>query len=186
MESFSSRMSKLIFRVKLSIQILRTILPHSSAAKFCRQVLKNYYGNTHFIFGRKILNDSIEDNILLNLNSASLSFVGIEWLINFLRYQKMGGKRSFSAVAHLAHNGCSKASKGLRSVSDSTCSKVEADYNPPHTTETLIGYTACCAVVHYFNRFITVVLKSKSPISYFSILYCCLSKYNSIKGRSGA
>src|SRR5690554_3942318 len=64
------------------------------------------------------------------------------------------------------------ASKGLRAISYQDTRKVEADYNPPHTTETLIGYTACCAVVHYFNRFITVVLKSKSPISYFSILYC--------------
>jgi len=35
------------------------------------------------------------------------------------------------------------ASKGLRAISYQVTQKVEAGYNPSHTTETLIGYTAC-------------------------------------------
>jgi hypothetical protein len=42
------------------------------------------------------------------------------------------------------------ASKGLRAMSYQVTRKVEADYNPSHTSETLIGYTACCAVVHLY------------------------------------
>jgi len=35
------------------------------------------------------------------------------------------------------------ASKGLRAISYQVTRKVEAGYSPSHTTETLIGYTAC-------------------------------------------
>ncbi len=35
------------------------------------------------------------------------------------------------------------ASKGLRAISCQVTKKVEAGYNPSHTTEPLIGYTAC-------------------------------------------
>jgi hypothetical protein len=35
------------------------------------------------------------------------------------------------------------ASKGLRAISYQGTRKVEAGYKPSHTTETLIGYTAC-------------------------------------------
>jgi len=37
------------------------------------------------------------------------------------------------------------ASKGLRAIPYQVTQKVEAGYNPSHTTETLIGYTACWA-----------------------------------------
>jgi len=35
------------------------------------------------------------------------------------------------------------ASKGLRAMSYQVTRKVEAGFKPWHTTETLIGYTAC-------------------------------------------
>jgi len=35
------------------------------------------------------------------------------------------------------------ASKGSREISCQVTQKVEASYNPLHTTETLIGYTVC-------------------------------------------
>jgi len=40
-------------------------------------------------------------------------------------------------------NGGGMASKGLRAISCQFTQKVEAGYKPSHTTETLIGYTAC-------------------------------------------
>jgi len=43
----------------------------------------------------------------------------------------------------MACNGGGMASKGLREISYQVTRKVEAGYNPSHTTETLIGYTAC-------------------------------------------
>jgi len=36
------------------------------------------------------------------------------------------------------------ASKGLRAISCQVTRNVEAGYKLSHTTETLIGYTACC------------------------------------------
>jgi len=36
------------------------------------------------------------------------------------------------------------ASKGLRAIFYHGTRKVEAGYNPSHTTETLIGYIVCC------------------------------------------
>jgi hypothetical protein len=39
------------------------------------------------------------------------------------------------------------ASKGLRAISYQLKQEVEAGYNPSHTTETLIGYTACWLLV---------------------------------------
>lgn len=42
------------------------------------------------------------------------------------------------------------ASKGLRAISYHITGRVEAGYNPLHTTETLIGYTAYCAFVLFF------------------------------------
>jgi hypothetical protein len=41
-------------------------------------------------------------------------------------------------------NGGGMASKGLRAILCQVTRKFEAGYNPSHTTETLIGYTACC------------------------------------------
>jgi len=38
------------------------------------------------------------------------------------------------------------ASKGLRAISCQGTREVEAGYYPSHTTETLIGYTACCVL----------------------------------------
>jgi len=35
------------------------------------------------------------------------------------------------------------ASKGLRAIFCQYTRKLEADYNPSHTTETLTGHTAC-------------------------------------------
>jgi len=35
------------------------------------------------------------------------------------------------------------ASKGLRAISYQDTRKIEAGYKPSHTSETLIGYTAC-------------------------------------------
>ena len=43
----------------------------------------------------------------------------------------------------LAANGGGMASKGLRAISCQVTRNVEAGYNPSHTSETLIGYTAC-------------------------------------------
>ncbi len=44
----------------------------------------------------------------------------------------------------MCSNGGGMASKGLGAISCQGTRKVEAGYKPPHTTETLIGYTACC------------------------------------------
>jgi len=43
----------------------------------------------------------------------------------------------------LGHNGGGMASKGLRVINYQVTQKVDAGYNPLHTSETLIGYTAC-------------------------------------------
>ncbi len=43
------------------------------------------------------------------------------------------------------------ASKGLRAIPYQVTRKVEAGYNPSHTTETLIGYTACYVALIFFN-----------------------------------
>jgi len=46
------------------------------------------------------------------------------------------------------------ASKVLRAITYQGTRKVEAGYKPSHTTETLIGYTACYVlVVIYFRQF---------------------------------
>jgi hypothetical protein len=42
------------------------------------------------------------------------------------------------------------ASKGLRAISYQGTRKVEAGYKPSKTSETLIGYIVCCAVVHFY------------------------------------
>src|SRR5690554_3973196 len=42
------------------------------------------------------------------------------------------------------------ASKGLRTAVVSTVTKIGAGEEPPKTSETLIGYTACWRVVHFF------------------------------------
>ena len=55
------------------------------------------------------------------------------------------------------------ASKGLRAISYQVTRKVEAGYNPSHTTETLIGYTACCAFVHYFIQ----ICQAKQSINHW-------------------
>jgi len=41
------------------------------------------------------------------------------------------------------------ASKGLRAITYQVTRKVEAGYNPSHTTETLIGYIVCWQIVIY-------------------------------------
>jgi hypothetical protein len=44
------------------------------------------------------------------------------------------------------------ASKGLRAISYQGTQKVEANYKPSHTTETLIGYIVCWLLpifIHY-------------------------------------
>jgi hypothetical protein len=43
----------------------------------------------------------------------------------------------------MAYNGGGMASKGLRAISYQVTRKVEAGCNLSHTTDTLIGYTAC-------------------------------------------
>jgi len=43
----------------------------------------------------------------------------------------------------LAGNGGGMTSKGLRAIPYQVTRKVEAGYNLSHTSETLIGYTAC-------------------------------------------
>jgi len=45
------------------------------------------------------------------------------------------------SVLHITFGGI--ASKGLRGISHQGTRKVKAGYNPSHTSETLIGYTAC-------------------------------------------
>jgi len=57
----------------------------------------------------------------------------------------------YTDVFLLAHNVGGMASKGFRAISYQVTQKVEAGYNPSHTTETLIGYTACCAFVILFS-----------------------------------
>jgi len=46
-------------------------------------------------------------------------------------------------VVQPVYNVGGMASKGLRAISFQVARKVEAGYYPSHTTETLIGYTAC-------------------------------------------
>jgi len=43
------------------------------------------------------------------------------------------------------HNVGGMASKGLRVIPYQDTRKVEAGHNPSQTTETLIGYPACCS-----------------------------------------
>ena len=43
----------------------------------------------------------------------------------------------------MPHNVGGMASKGLRAISCQATKTFEADYKPSHTTEALIGYTAC-------------------------------------------
>jgi len=43
----------------------------------------------------------------------------------------------------MAGNGGGMASKGSRAISCQVTQKIGAGYNPSHTSETLIGYTAC-------------------------------------------
>jgi hypothetical protein len=47
----------------------------------------------------------------------------------------------------MAANVGGMASKGLRAISYQVTRKVEAGYNPSHTTKTLIGYTALPALL---------------------------------------
>jgi hypothetical protein len=51
------------------------------------------------------------------------------------------------------------ASKGLRVIPYQVTRKVGAGYNPSHTTETLIGYTACCMLVF--------IVQSQSVTSFY-------------------
>jgi hypothetical protein len=65
------------------------------------------------------------DAILLNINKVQNSFQAFVFFLGLLL--TFGGM----------------ASKGLRVISCQVTQKVEAGYNPSHTSETLIGYTAC-------------------------------------------
>jgi len=49
----------------------------------------------------------------------------------------------FFCLFTLGGNGGGMASKGVRAISYQVTQNVEAGYNLSHTTETLIGYTAC-------------------------------------------
>ena len=46
-------------------------------------------------------------------------------------------------------NGGGMASKGLRVISCQVTLEDEAGYNPSHSTETLIGYTACYQLFNF-------------------------------------
>jgi len=50
------------------------------------------------------------------------------------------------------------ASKGLRAISYQDTRNVEAGYNPSHTTETLIGYTACWQLGIYIKPILVKVI----------------------------
>lgn len=54
------------------------------------------------------------------------------------------------------------ASRGLRAISYQGTRKVEAGYNPSHTSETLIGHIVCyqLAVISVF----------KNPFNFFNVL----------------
>ena len=54
----------------------------------------------------------------------------------------------------LATNVGGMASKGLRAISYQVTRKVEAGYNPSHTTETLIGYTACYLLCFFVDLYL--------------------------------
>ena len=41
------------------------------------------------------------------------------------------------------------ASKGLRAISYQVTRNVKAGYKPSHTSETLIGYIVCCALLFF-------------------------------------
>jgi hypothetical protein len=77
----------------------------------------------------------------------------------------------------VAHNVGGMASKGLRAISCQVIRKIEAGYNSSHTSETLIGYTACCAVVHYLNFAIKIPIIARGrkitniPRKIFNILF---------------
>jgi len=54
----------------------------------------------------------------------------------------------------LAANVGGMASKGLRVISYQVTRKIEAGYNPSHTSETLIGYTyVLSAGIVFYNSF---------------------------------
>jgi hypothetical protein len=60
------------------------------------------------------------------------------------------------------------ASKGLRAISYHGTRKLEAEYKPSQTTETLIGYTACCAFVLYFHfQFFFLSVLACSSFAFF-------------------
>ena len=57
------------------------------------------------------------------------------------------------------HNVGGMASKGFRVISCQVTRKVEAGYNPSHTSETLFGYTACYELGVVYNQFLSVLKK---------------------------
>jgi len=60
------------------------------------------------------------------------------------------------------------ASRGLRAVFYKGTRNVKAGYNPSQTSETLIGYTACCAfVIIYLYLMFTTILPFSSPLSIY-------------------
>lgn len=63
------------------------------------------------------------------------------------------------------------ASKGLRGISCQVTRKVEAGYKPSHTTETLIGYTACeRSFIVKLKKFDLLILLLKKSLLYIAPL----------------
>ncbi len=60
------------------------------------------------------------------------------------------------------------ASKGLRMISYQGTRKVEAGYNPSHTTETLIGYIVCWQLGFVYLSFIQFHLLQNQIVSFLS------------------
>jgi len=71
------------------------------------------------------------------------------------RYIYSSNSNIEQSLVKMKHNGGGMASKGVRAISYQVTRKVEAGYNPSHTTETLIGYTACWRFVIFFLRFLS-------------------------------
>jgi hypothetical protein len=65
------------------------------------------------------------------------------------------------------------ASKGLRAIFYQVTQKVEAGYNPSHTTETLIGYIVCCVFVLFHFSSLCVFGQPYSLASFGLIVGSC-------------
>jgi hypothetical protein len=63
------------------------------------------------------------------------------------------------------------ANKGLRANSYQNTRKIEADYNPSHTTETLIGFTAFWHFVpfYFLNNSDYIISGTDIVLGFFSV-----------------